>query len=91
MSYKIKEPWAEWQIVGKLNRDQKCDDCGVPPKKMRAILITPTSIFRGDDEVAVFCISCAVNRRLKLCGPVCQLIVETMTDEERLAITERLK
>jgi hypothetical protein len=90
-NWKIKEPEVNWQTVSKKKIDQSsCETCGGIPIGQRAVIVTQTSVMRGDDEVEVLCIPCAVKRGIRPGGSVLMLIWDKMPAEERNTFAGRV-
>jgi len=92
MAWKPKPVDVSWQTCPHKTADApQCADCGQLPKGQRCVLTEQTNWMRGDDEVTFLCIPCAATRGITPCNPVCRLMFDAMTPDERIQIAERLK
>ena len=87
--WKPKPPQVEWQQVSRKHHHAVCDECGNTPKGYCATVTTQVNWMRGDDEVQVLCITCAVHRGHIPSPIICQAIFAALSQAERSAVVSR--
>lgn len=89
--WKPKSPDVRWESPPKCAPGIACDCCGKQPKRLRCVVTTQVSWMRGDDEVEVFCIPCAITKGHKPDRNCALLLLANASPEELKAMAERAR